>query len=83
MQATVNDFSDLAFIAQIDIKASFTTLKIVMFVQLAVGWFELDLSLRTQVLNDGTVAILGLDVFEREILRINLGVTAQAALQGT
>lgn len=83
MQATVNDFSDLAFIAQIDIKASFTTLKIVMFVQLAVGWFELDLSLRTQVLNDGTVAILGLDVFEREILRITLGVTAQAALQGT
>lgn len=42
-------------------------MKIQLFVILVL--FQLDISLRTQVLNSGQVAILGVDQFSRECMR--------------
>ena len=45
-------------------------MKLKLFLILAM--FQLDLSLKTQVLDSGKVAILGVDKFGREVLRFNI-----------
>lgn len=55
------------FLGQILSKIGFTVMKTQLFVVLSI--FQLDITLRTQVLDSGQVAILGIDQFGREALR--------------
>ena len=59
------------FLSQIVVKSCFTIMKIQLFIFLSL--FEVELTLKTSVNLSGDVVIHGVDLFDREFIRLKIG----------
>lgn len=63
-----------AMIVQLCVKISITLIKFQLFMILAR--FQLEFTLRTQVVRSGQVYVLGVDKYNKEVLRFAIGASA-------